>query len=110
MYSPIFLHTENQLNKILKAQKRTKTNVNILFVSLWDKTSDKIIEALKKERQWHITTEENNEDPLYIANSFMMPHSFVIFRSFKLPHLVKMRKDSILSEYYLPRIYKELGL
>ncbi len=98
-YRPVFLRTENQLNKLLKRQKKTGEQLNILFVSLWDDWCNKPVNRIK----------DNEEgENLYIVNSFSMPHSFVIFNSFKLPHLVKLRRGNVSSEDYLPNIYKVL--
>jgi len=85
----------------------------ILFTSLWDENSIDIIEALKKDNAMaNLYGLEPGRDTriLYIANSFHMPHSFVIFKTFKVPALVKLYKDSVRCEDYLPQIYEELGL
>jgi len=108
MYSLTFLKTENQLNKLLR--KKNKNNINFLFVSLWDDNSNKLLDALKKKNEWIISSQEDDSEKLYVANSFLTPHSFVIFKSFKLPHLVRIKREKIFSEDYLPRIYHELGL
>jgi hypothetical protein len=103
MYSPVFIRTENQLNKILKQQRKTKQDLGVLFVSLWDEHSDKLVELLKNKKRL-------NGKPLYIVNSFTMPHAFVIFKTQKVPHLVQFKRGSVESEDYLTMIYKELGL
>tara|TARA_R110000824_G_scaffold17939_8_gene71850 strand:+ start:563 stop:904 length:342 start_codon:yes stop_codon:yes gene_type:complete len=113
MYSPIFLSTENHLNKILKKQKKTKHNMAILFTSLWDDNSSDLVEALKKDNAManlYGSEPGRGTRPLYIANSFMMPHAFVIFKTFKVPALVKLCRDSVRCEDYLPKVYEELGL
>ena len=113
MYSPIFLSSENQLNKVLKKQKKSKQNVAILFTSLWDDNSSDLIEALKKDNSMaNLFTSGPSREPrtLYITNSFTMPHSFVIFKTFKVPALVKLYRDSVRCEDYLPKVYEELGL
>lgn len=104
-YSLKFLKKENDLNKILRDQKRTKKNINILFVSLWDDWCSTLVEKLKDE---YSGTEEGT--PLYVVDSFRMPHAFVIFRSQKLPHLVKIFKDKISSSDYLPEVYRSLKI
>mgnify|MGYP003146650327 FL=1 len=103
MYSPVFIKTENQLNKVLRQQKKTKQDLGVLFVSLWDRHSEELTERLK-----HLKT--NSKKPLYVVNSFTMPHAFVIFKTSKVPHLVQFKRGSIESEDYLSRIYQELGL
>ena len=113
MYSPIFLGTENELNKILRGQKKSKRNINLLFTSLWDNQSTDLIEALKKDNAMaDLYGLEPGRDTgiLYIVNSFLMPHAFVIFKTFKVPALVKLFRDAVKCEDYLPKIYEELGL
>jgi len=102
-FNPIYLKTENHLNKILKRQKKTKEEIYILFISMWDKHSQALVENVKRYR-------EVDGAPLYIVDSFRMPHAFVIFNSTKLPHLVKLGNGISLSEDYLPVVYHELGL
>ena len=106
MYAPIYLRTENELNKILKRQKKTRQEMGLLFVSLWDPHS----KTLMKEVKNSLTTDSHYAKPLYIVDSFTMPHAFVIFKTTKLPHLVQFRRGGMLSEDYLTKIYKDLGL
>ena len=104
MYSPIFLKTENELNKVLRKQKKNKTDLGVLFVSLWDKHSQELIEVIKKK------TADKKGKPLYIVDSFKMPHAFVIFKSTKLPHLVQFKRNGVESEDYLSKVYEALGV
>mgnify|MGYP005837616123 CR=1 FL=1 len=104
MYFPIILSTENQLNKILKQQKKLKLQMGVMFVSLWDKHSQKLVKRIKS------TLTRKEGVPLYIVDSYTMPHAFVIFKTTKVPHLVQFKKGGALSEDYLPNIYEELGL
>ena len=46
--------------------------------------------------------------PLYIVDSFHMPHSFVIYNTTKLPQLVRLTKRGIQSEDYLSIVEKTL--
>lgn len=103
MYSPVFIKNENQLNKILKQQRKTKQDLGVLFVSLWDRHSDNLVDRLKQRKV-------KGKKPLYVVNSFTMPHAFVIFKTSKVPHLVQFKKGSLESEDYLSKIYQELGL
>ena len=106
-FSIVPLEKENDLNKILRAQKKTGKTVNLLYTSLWDKASQKLLKKLIKK--WGFTG-ENVEGalPLYIVNSFTMPHSFVIFKTTAIPHLVSIERNVVTSEDYLPRIYHKL--
>ena len=102
-YSLEFLTKENDLNKILSQQKSTKKNMSILFISEWDEWCSDLVGELRKKY------EKNEEgEKLYVVNSFDMPHSFVIYGSTKVPHLVKLKKGKVRSEFYLPNIYKQL--
>ena len=89
-----FLHKENDLNKILHNQKLTKEPIALLFISywefktfIWDEISRKLFEYLKKyNKLWF-------NYPLYIINSYEMPHSFVIFKTTRVPQLVLLNVD-----------------
>jgi len=103
MYHLRFLYKENDLNKIIRKQKKSKEEIAILFVSLWDDYSNSLVEEL-------VARYSSNEEgtPLYIVDSFHMPHSFVIYKTTKLPHLVSIGRGNPQSEDYLSRIYQRL--
>lgn len=103
MFKLHFLKKENDLNKIIKAQKTSKDTIHILFVSLWDPYSISLVEDLKK-----MYGEVVEGSPLYIVDSFYMPHSFVIYNTTKLPHLVKLTKNRVTSVDYLPLVMDNL--
>ena len=96
-----FLDKEHSLNKVLKYQKAANSNIKVLFVSLWDAYSTSLIEKLKDKCN-------DKGSSLYIVDSFNMPHSYVIFNTTKIPHLVSLKGSRAYSEDYLPRIYKDL--
>ena len=104
MYSAIFLKTENELNKVLRRQRQTKNDIGILFVSLWDDQSEKLVKEIRRNL-WG-----DKGKPLYIVDSFKMPHAFVIFNASKLPHLIQLKRGAMESEDYLSKVYEELGL
>ncbi len=108
MYTPIFLKTENELNKIIKRQKKNKYDLGILYVSLWDKHSQTLVAAIK-EKLSHPDPNRRTK-PLFIVDSFTMPHAFVIFKTTKLPHLIQFKKRGMESEDFLSKVYHELGL
>jgi len=96
----IYLTRENQINKVLRDQKKNKSSIRILYLSEWDETSHSLnIRLGKYEGQ-----------TMFVVDSFNMPHSFVIFRVNKTPTLVSISPTKIEVESYTPRIYKELGL
>ena len=102
MFNLKFLTKENDLNKLLKNTKKIKKNISILFISLWDDYSTTLVEKLKKKYN------EGKGESLYIVDSFQMPHSFVIFNTTKVPHLIQMRAAEVISEDYLSRVMKIL--
>jgi hypothetical protein len=104
MYSPIFLRTEHELNKALKKQRRGRTDLGILFTSLWDDQSKALIKEICEKLPRRSST------PLYIVDSFKMPHAFIIFNTSKLPHLIQFKRGVLQSEDYLSKVYEELGL
>jgi len=103
MFQLEFLTKEHDLNKIIGLQKRKKNNLSILFISEWCEFTDVLISSLK-----NTYGDSDTGEVLYVVNSFDMPHSFVIYGSTKVPHLVRLRKDKVRSEFYLPNIYKQL--
>jgi hypothetical protein len=103
MYKLNFLKKENDLNKIIRSYKRDRDPLNILFVSLWDKTSIALVAKLKEKYE-----DTDNGQPLYIVDSFRMPHSFVIYNTTKLPHLVRLTKRGMHSDDYLPVVMDNL--
>jgi len=96
------LKKEHSLNKILRKQKAQNSDIKILFVSLWDSFSKALLENIEEA--------PDSDQELYVVDSYNMPHSFVIFNSTKLPHLVSMKGRRVRSEDYLSRIYKDLEL
>ena len=97
----IFLDKENQINRVVRDQKKSGEKVRILFTSMWDEWSSNLVEKLEGYRK---------QAKLYVINSFTMPHSFVIFNSTKLPHLVRIEAEKVYSEDYLPILYQFFGL
>ena len=104
-FSLHFLEKENDLNKVLRSQKKNKNLAYILFLSLWDEWSSALVGKLKDKY-----TSNTEGTPVYIVDSFKMPHAFVIFKSSKLPHLVKLNKDKTFSVDYLPDVYRSLSI
>jgi hypothetical protein len=103
MFKLNFLKKENDLNKIIKQQKRDKYPISILFTSLWDKHSEELVSKLKEKYK-----DNDKGQPLYIVDSFRMPHSYVIYNTTKLPHLVRLSRKGLQSEDYLSMVEKAL--
>lgn len=104
MFKVTFLSKENDLNKILRNQKKSRDTINILFISLWDSHCNDLVEKVREKY-----TDTLGED-LFVVDSFHMPHSFVIYEVTKTPELVVVRKDNTYIEGYLPKIYEYLGI
>jgi hypothetical protein len=105
MYKLDFLNKENDLNKVIKRFKKDSKPLSVLFVSLWDGYCTSLVDKLKEKYK-----KVPKGETLYIVDSFHMPHSFVIFKTTKIPHLVQMRYDKTVSQDYLPHILKTLDL
>ena len=96
----IFLDKENQINRVIKDQKKAGRTMRILFVSLWDKWANTLVDSLEDYERY---------SPLHVVNSFTMPHAFVIYNVTKTPALVTLYRDRYTKEDHIPNIYKELG-
>jgi len=105
-YNLIKLSRENDLNRELRRQKRDRSEISILFVSPWDKYCNKLLKKLERENK----NSPHTAQPLYIVDSYNMPHSFVIFKSSMLPQFVNIKRSKVYSEDYLPFVYRNLGL
>tara|TARA_R110001583_G_scaffold73623_6_gene204795 strand:+ start:12429 stop:12749 length:321 start_codon:yes stop_codon:yes gene_type:complete len=105
MFKLNFLYKENDLNKLIKKNKKDRRNISILFLSLWDDYSQSLADQLKEKYE-----DLEKGEPLYLVDSFHMPHSFVIYSTTKIPHLVQLRRDKQVSEDYLPNILKALKI
>ena len=105
MFKLDFLKKENDLNKVIKRFKRDSYPVSILFISLWDEYCNGVVDKLKEKYK-----DIKKGETLYIVDSFRMPHSFVIYKTTKIPHLIQLRPDNMVSEDYLPHILKTLKL
>jgi len=105
MFKLDFLTKENDLNKVIKRFKRDSYPVSVLFTSLWDEYCTSLVSKLEEKYK-----DSKKGETLYIVDSFRMPHSFVIFKTTKIPHLIQLRLDKTLSQDYLPHILKTLKL
>jgi hypothetical protein len=101
-YSLIPLEKENDLNKLLKRQKESNLDIHILFHSLWDEAAQTLVKKITERYK------KTKGAPLYLVDSFNMPHSFVIFDTTKIPALVSLERGKTFVEDYLPRIYSKL--
>ncbi len=102
----IYITKENQINKILKKYRKSGEGaIHILFTSLWDRWSKALINRLERE---YGDNEDPAATPVYILNSFKTPHSFKIFKTNKVPHMIRIDSSGLYSEDYLPKIYENL--
>ena len=49
MFKLNFLYKENDLNKLIKKNKKDRRNISILFLSLWDVYSQSLADQLKEK-------------------------------------------------------------
>ena len=103
MYKLHFLEKENDLNKIIRTHKKNQDSFSVLFISLWDNYCGSLVDKLKQTYG-----DAKDGKPLYVVDSFNMPHSFVIYNTTKVPHLVDLSDKGIYSEDYIPMIHKRL--
>lgn len=124
-----YIFRENELNKILKKQKSNGIKTAFLFTSPWDQQSISVVKLLSKRCGGiinacifsnpdgslgvnRITVQEYEEDTsladLYIVDSFITPHTFVIFKVNRTPALVRLDSTGVIKEDYLPNVYKAL--
>ena len=96
----VFLNKENQINRVIRDQRKSGEKIRVLFTSTWDDWSGNLVDHLGDYKK---------KTKLYVINSFTMPHAFVIFRTTKVPYLVTLKEDRVYKEGYLPNIYRELG-
>ena len=96
-YKIVKLSKENDLNRELRKQKREKGEISILFVSPWDKYCTALMEKLEKRYDSNV----KGGKPLYIVDNY---------KSSVLPHLVTIKRNKVISEDYLPMVYKNLDL
>ena len=108
-YSISHLKREIDINKILDGVSQQKSkgiyhnNTNFLFVSLWDKWSERLVDKLTEKYK-----DEDAHKELYIINSFDMPHAFTIFGVKQVPALVRIRQKKVIFIDRLPIVYSEL--
>ena len=110
MFTPVDILKENAINKILRKQKRDRSLIYVLYHSLWDDYSQRLVEAVKEKY-----TDIEDGVPVYLLNTFNTSHSTLIFKDrdgypiSKVPCLVRV-DSSIQVEEYLPRIWRALGV
>lgn len=95
------LSSETELNKLLRNHKRFGGNLTLLFTSPWDKTCQRILSKIK--------VDENSTEVLNVVNLFETPHTAIIFNTNRVPHLIAMGSDGIMSDDYVPRIFEFFG-
>jgi hypothetical protein len=98
-----YITRENELNKLIKEQKSGGRREHILFISLWDKVSNNLLEKLKE-----------SSTRVSIINSFDTPHSFVIWGITKAPCLITLEgkgySKRMSTSFHVTDIYKRLRL
>lgn len=105
-FDPVFLTKENEINKLIRSQKKTGEKTYILFVSDWDEFCTNLVTSIRKK----VAKISGQKVPLYIINSFDTPHSFVIYSVKKAPTLVVLDRSEVYKEEYTPNIWYKLSL
>ena len=85
------------LNQILKS-RRTK-NFKILYYSLWDDSSTKII---KLAEEW---ANEEGDETMYLVNSWDLPQSFAAFSITSVPTIVHVQNKKVRVDVEYPKVY-----
>lgn len=106
-FNPIHLTKENEINKLIRSQKKTGQKTYVLFTSQWDDHCTNILKAI--ERKCKSKTLPSSI-PLFVINSFDAPHSFVIYDVKKAPTLVILDGNDVFKEEYTPNIWHKLGV
>lgn len=99
-----FIKTENNFNKLLRKSMKTSEDATFLFISSYDKVCMDIINEI-----------ENGDhgldfEYLNVVDSFETPHAFVACHTTQVPCLVSVRRRKKEIDYYLPIIYRKLGV
>ena len=108
-YRLTHLHREIDINKILDRFSKEKkegvyrNHTNFLFVSLWDKWCEMLVEKLEDKYASDGATKD-----LYIINSFDMPPAFTIFGVRTTPAVVSIRQRKVIVLDRLPLVYSQL--
>ena len=101
---PVKLEKENDLNKAIRNHKREESKFYVLYYSLWDEYAEKLIGHIEARA---LVRSEVNQIPVYLVNTFDMPHSTMIYGITKVPCLVTV-DGNVNIEDYLPHIYRNL--
>jgi hypothetical protein len=98
-----FIKSENAFNKILKRGIKHCEDTSILFISPYDKPSQRLLNEVENGNH-------TLRDPLNVVDSFKTPHAFVACHTTQVPCLVSIRNRRKEIQYYLPLIYERLGI
>jgi hypothetical protein len=105
LFSLKFISKENELNKIIKNQKRDRDDFLLLHIALWD---DSCTRLMRKLIDTYAHVKEGR--PIYVIDSFTLPHSFVIYKVTQAPALVYVSDREVKKMDYIPTIYEYLNL
>lgn len=105
MFKLNFVKRENDLNRLIKGQKRDRDDLILLYISLWDTPCtammSKLIDTYAHVLEGRVVN---------IVDSFSLPHSFVIHQVTTAPTLVYVTSKSTRKYTYIPEIWDFLGL
>lgn len=92
---------EGRVNYAIRNRK--SSDFQILFYSLWDDESKKVMDAVEP---WK---EGEGAETLLTVNSWDLPHAFMAFKVTKAPCLVTCNRGRIIKQDYLPLILKHFS-
>jgi len=102
---------ENELNRVLEEQKKSKGRIALLYHSEWCPVSNNLRKELLKRYPDYCEDDVGDDAvTIYLISSWDTPHAFVIFNVKQAPTLVQINGDSVTREDYVPNIYHKLGV
>lgn len=100
-----YLTKENEINKVLRNQRKTREKIRILFHSpYWDAFSSYVKTNLEKSEN------AQSGDKIYMLDTFDMPHSYSIFNITNCPSFVVIDSEGVSVIDYPKFILQNLGL
>jgi hypothetical protein len=101
MREVIHLKTEQDVNDLFKS--KSSKSFKVLYTSLWDKSCN-IIQGMIEEN-WLIDDGSDEEDFIYIIDSFNTPAAFASYSINVAPSLMHVTKGKIAVDVEYPKIY-----
>ena len=91
---------EGVINSLVRNKR--KDDFTILYYSLWDDRSKRVMDELGDWAQKN----SKYEEVVHTVNSWDLPHAFMAFSVTSVPVLVTCRKGRIRVETYFPKVLR----